>query len=112
MAKFYAKAPDGSDALLSIVLTGFTQSLQQNGWCKLPNGLLIQWSRGGSTFIYPIKYTSWVVCNANFETYDLANDVDGYTQTGFIINSYRLVQCDFGSWFESVIFDMFITIGY
>ena len=72
----------------------------------------IQWSRGESTFIYPIKYTSWVVCNANFETYDLANDVDGYTQSGFIINSNRLVQCDFGSWFESVIFDMFITIGY
>ena len=46
MAKFYAKAPDGSDALLSIVLTGFTQSLQQNGWCKLPNGLLIQWTNG------------------------------------------------------------------
>ena len=45
MAKFYAKAPDGSDALLSIVLTGFTQSLQQNGWCKLPNGLLIQWQQ-------------------------------------------------------------------
>ena len=44
MAKLYAKAPDGSDALLSIVITGFTQSLQQNGWCKLPNGLLIQWS--------------------------------------------------------------------
>lgn len=43
MAKLYAKAPDGSDALLSIVITGFTQSLQQNGWCKLPNGLLIQW---------------------------------------------------------------------
>ena len=44
MAKFYAKAPDGSAALISIVLTGFTQSLQQNGWCKLPNGLLFQWS--------------------------------------------------------------------
>ena len=44
MAKLYAKAPDGSDALLSIVITGFTQSLQQNGWCKLPNGLLFQWS--------------------------------------------------------------------
>ena len=43
MAKFYAKAPDGSDALLSIVLTGFTQSLQQNGWCKLPNSLIFQW---------------------------------------------------------------------
>ena len=49
MAKLYAKAPDGSDALLSIVITGFTQSLQQNGWCKLPNGLLLQWLRSGNT---------------------------------------------------------------
>ena len=68
MAKFYAKAPDGSDALLSIVLTGFTQSLQQNGWCKLPNGLLIQWSLmyGNEsirwqqiTYTYPITF-SWL----------------------------------------------------
>ena len=49
MAKLYAKAPDGSDALLSIVITGFTQSLQQNGWCKLPNGLLFQWSQAYAT---------------------------------------------------------------
>ena len=48
MAKLYAKAPDGSDALLSIVITGFTQSLQQNGWCKLPNGLLFQWSKSST----------------------------------------------------------------
>ena len=45
MAKLYAKAPDGSDALLSIVITGFTQSLQQNGWCKLPNSLIFQWGQ-------------------------------------------------------------------
>ena len=43
MAKLYAKSPSGEDALLSISITGFTQSLQQNGWCKLPNGLLLQW---------------------------------------------------------------------
>ena len=43
MAKFYAKAPDGSDATLSITVSGFTQSLQQNGWCKMPNGLILQW---------------------------------------------------------------------
>lgn len=54
MAKFYAKAPDGSDALLSIVLTGFTQSLQQNGWCKLPNGLLFQWQRDVDSIPYPV----------------------------------------------------------
>jgi hypothetical protein len=44
MAKFYAKAPNGDDAVLSISIQAFTQSLQQNGWCKLPNGLIIQWS--------------------------------------------------------------------
>ena len=64
MAKLYAKAPDGSDALLSIVITGFTQSLQQNGWCKLPNGLLFQWRQDPGN--WPLKYTIWVaggICN-------------------------------------------------
>lgn len=50
MAKLYAKSPSGEDALLSISITGFTQSLQQNGWCKLPNGLLLQWSGRAGTF--------------------------------------------------------------
>ena len=63
MAKLYAKAPDGSDALLSIVITGFTQSLQQNGWCKLPNGLLFQWGRpwlnGNNTL--PLSYINFVI---------------------------------------------------
>ena len=62
MAKLYAKAPDGSDALLPIVITGFTQSLQQNGWCKLPNGLLFQWFGNSvninktTTFSYIIEF--------------------------------------------------------
>ena len=63
MAKLYAKAPDGSDALLSIVITGFTQSLQQNGWCKLPNGLLFQWgytSENNKVIKFPIDFISSV----------------------------------------------------
>ena len=48
MAKFYAKAPNGDDAVLSISIQNFTQSLQQNGWCKLPNGLIIQWEPSSS----------------------------------------------------------------
>ena len=60
MAKLYAKSPSGEDALLSISITGFTQSLQQNGWCKLPNGLLVQW-RGpissNTTYGLVINYT-------------------------------------------------------
>lgn len=43
MAKFYAVAPNGDSAVLSISLQNMDQSLQQNGWCKLPNGLIIQW---------------------------------------------------------------------
>ena len=43
MAKFYAVDANGNSALLSINIQGFTQSLQQNGWCKLPNGLILQW---------------------------------------------------------------------
>ena len=44
MAKFYAVDANGNSALLSIPMQGFTQSLQQDGWCKLPNGLILQWS--------------------------------------------------------------------
>ena len=57
MAKLYAKSPSGEDALLSISITGFTQSLQQNGWCKLPNGLLLQWRRSIANFIIPLPIT-------------------------------------------------------
>ena len=65
MAKLYAKSPSGEDALLSISITGFTQSLQQNGWCKLPNGLLVQWrqservSTSNSNYKYfPINFNT------------------------------------------------------
>ena len=66
MAKLYAKSPSGEDALLSISITGFTQSLHQNGWCKLPNGLLIQWLHGINNKKYilnlPISYTTKKLC--------------------------------------------------
>ena len=61
MAKFYAKAPDGTDATLSITVEGFTQSLQQNGWCKMPNGLILQWLETPSsleTVSFPIAFTA------------------------------------------------------
>ena len=65
MAKFYAKAPNGDDAVLSISIQAFTQSLQQNGWCKLPNGLIIQWFEAGGTYQpsqYPLAYPTFVAC--------------------------------------------------
>ena len=43
MATLYAYSPNGTQATLDYTIMGFTQSLQQNGWCKLPNGLILQW---------------------------------------------------------------------
>ena len=43
MATLYAYSPNGTQATLSYSVIGFTQSLAQNGWCKLPNGLILQW---------------------------------------------------------------------
>ena len=53
MAKFYAQDANGNSAVLSISLQNFTQSLAQNGWCKLPNGLILQWL---SDSLYALEY--------------------------------------------------------
>ena len=87
MAKFYAKAPNGDDAVLSISIQAFTQSLQQNGWCKLPNGLIIQWSvisfNSSSNkridTVFPIAFTniwydSWVSNSAGWSPLDHQNE--------------------------------------
>lgn len=62
MATLYAYSPNGTQATLSYSVIGFTQSLQQNGWCKLPNGLILQWGNKSTTsaitttkFKYPIS---------------------------------------------------------
>ena len=85
MAKLYAKAPDGSDALLSIVITGFTQSLQQNGWCKLPNGLLIQW-RENCSGSWGIAFTSaiWAVGQADTSAWGHTTNTNVQFNTGSI----------------------------
>lgn len=68
MATLYAYSPNGTQATLSYSVIGFTQSLQQNGWCKLPNGLILQWGfysgtqdgqeRENGPFRFPISFSS------------------------------------------------------
>ena len=68
MATLYAYSPNGTQATLSYSVIGFTQSLQQNGWCKLPNGLILQWGLYSGTqdsreteigpFSFPISFSS------------------------------------------------------
>ena len=68
MATLYAYSPNGTQATLSYSVIGFTQSLQQNGWCKLPNGLILQWGyfsgggRNGYTVSLSIRYTNTHYC--------------------------------------------------
>lgn len=58
MATLYAYSPNGTQATLSYEVIGFTQSLQQNGWCKLPNGLILQWGEAVyGDMNFPISFT-------------------------------------------------------
>ena len=117
MAKLYAKAPDGSDALLSIVITGFTQSLQQNGWCKLPNGLLFQWGNpfvnGDSVYdwTFPIGYSSACYTGSAALSTNIVGGIDvGKDQnTGFKpLSKFQARTSNNGPWCNVYL----IAIGY
>ena len=44
MAVLHVKSPNGTTYNMTIVTSGSpTESLQQNGWGKFPNGIMIQW---------------------------------------------------------------------
>ncbi|AKD37521.1 putative variable tail fiber protein [Pasteurella multocida subsp. multocida OH4807] len=48
----YSQISDFEQGVLAYINQGFTQSFNENGWCKLPNGLILQWgkvSSGGSS---------------------------------------------------------------
>lgn len=68
---------------------GHTQSLTQNGWVKLPNGLIMQWGRRNNvssgaqaTITFPINFTQ--VLNASVTRLSIAQSPTMY---GFHINS-------------------------
>ena len=56
MAYIYAKSPNGTTQSINIDTMNITSSLQQNGWCKLPNGLIFQWSRAKTK----LSTTDWL----------------------------------------------------
>ena len=62
MATLYAYSPNGTQATLSYSVIGFTQSLQQNGWCKLPNGLILQWGKGPNRSTLPLTFPNKGLC--------------------------------------------------
>lgn len=52
--------PDG----LNLVPLDFDGSLQENGWTKLPNGLILQWGKctTNADFIFPITLSKVLGC--------------------------------------------------
>ena len=51
MAILHVKTPNGTTKTVDLETMNITSSLQQNGWCKLPNGLIIQWISDRSKFL-------------------------------------------------------------
>ena len=43
MAILHVKTPNGTTKDVNLETMNIESSLEQNGWCKLPNGLIIQW---------------------------------------------------------------------
>ena len=44
MAILHVKTPNGTTKDVNLETMNIESDLQQNGWCKLPNGLIIQWT--------------------------------------------------------------------
>ncbi|MDY5646877.1 MAG: hypothetical protein SPF22_07745 [Candidatus Onthovivens sp.] len=96
MATLYAYSPNGTQATLSYSVIGFTQSLAQNGWCKLPNGLILQWPTAKKNNVsfeyvsYPVKLTSvfsvltTIIHNSDPE---LANSCHSISTSGCYVGS-------------------------
>ena len=54
MAILHVKTPSGTTKTVDLETMNIESSLQQNGWCKLPNGLIIQWQTAYySSNVYP-----------------------------------------------------------
>ena len=62
MAVLHVKTPNGNTYNMTIVTSGVTESSfdSSGGWCKIPNGLIIQWGRNrnvvGDTIYFPISF--------------------------------------------------------
>ena len=64
MAILHVKTPNGTTKTVDLETMNITSSLQQNGWCKLPNGLIIQWFEASGT--RDSNNTTWVPISKTF----------------------------------------------
>ena len=81
----------------SLIGTGsFTQSLVANGWCKMPNGLIIQWGNASTngTYTFPIVFPS-VCLSLTFGrkfTSEGIPGADSFNNSGFVYRPLNIVN--------------------
>ena len=77
MAILHVKTPNGTTKTVDLETMNITSSLQQNGWCKLPNGLIIQWL-GRKTTTWTSEWSTVVLPLANPNEYRSAIAVSSW----------------------------------
>ena len=102
MAILHVKTPNGTTKTVDLETMNITSSLQQNGWCKLPNGLIIQWGRltnqsSPSQWIrisLVINMPNFYFCFANAETVYCSANCGGYDDPTFFAFCLRKLPDD------------------
>ena len=79
------RSSGGKSLNKSVSIDDFSQNLSNNGWCKLPNGLILQW--GGSTnanILFPIAFPSVCLAVSHSKT-GTGRDtrIESVSRTGF-----------------------------
>ena len=110
MATLYAYSPNGTQATLSYSVIGFTQSLQQNGWCKLPNGLILQWGfkqgpfGNGIEVPFIIKLNNFYISNTSINRMEFGYYWTDAPTASYYLNKSVLIFPDSGSSNERLVF--------
>ena len=104
MAVLHVKSPNGTSYSMTIVTSGTTESIQANGWCKFPNGLMLQWgawdiaTTSGSSRWWvplPISVNTVYTVTTGISASGLPQGAIAYN--GFNSNNICMV-CSDGSW--------------
>ena len=79
------RSSGGKSLNKSVSIDDFSQNLSNNGWCKLPNGLILQW--GGSTnanILFPIAFPTVCLAVSHSKT-GTGRDtrIESVSRTGF-----------------------------
>ena len=90
MAILHVKTPNGTTKTVDLETMNITSSLQQNGWCKLPNGLIIQWGEPGDV----VPKTGFVGYSITFPRRGICAVLTGHI-SGFSVDSSEVLTLSY-----------------